>query len=83
MNRSSSFAVEICNICKRVLCFLASSTANEEERKHATRPNRSAAVDELGYRWHLQIGANDDDADRQQGDGSYLKEGREIIARRE
>jgi hypothetical protein len=61
----------------------AARDGNEEEREHSARPNRSAAVDELGDGGHLEIGTNDNDANGQEQDGADLQECRKIIARGE
>ena len=46
-HKSNSLAVEICNTCKRVLYFLASATANEEDLKQASSLGLQVATSEF------------------------------------
>ena len=61
----------------------ATGDGDEQEREQAAGAYRPGAVDELGQRRHLQVGLDDDDADRQCQDGADLEEGGEVVARRQ
>ena len=61
----------------------AASDGDEQEGEQAARPDRAAAVHELRDRRHLQFRLHDQDAHREQRHRADLKEGRQVVARRE
>jgi hypothetical protein len=61
----------------------AARDRDEEKREQVARPDGAGAVDELRERRHLQLGRNDQNADRKAENRADLEERREIVARRE